>query len=58
MPVTIVDALLPDLGDRTAVSLAAAGRERSADLDALVRAVGFAMQPKIYPRCARRPRRI
>ncbi|MFF3329238.1 alpha-2,8-polysialyltransferase family protein [Streptomyces sp. NPDC002888] len=48
VPVTIVDALLPELTDRTAV----AEQRRSMEVDGLndlVRAVGFAMQPKIYP---------
>ncbi|MEV7000105.1 polysialyltransferase family glycosyltransferase [Streptomyces sp. NPDC093982] len=48
VPVTIVHALLPELGDRTAVT----EQRRSMDvgaLGALVRAVGFAMQPKILP---------
>ncbi|MFG2128060.1 alpha-2,8-polysialyltransferase family protein [Streptomyces sp. NPDC048751] len=48
VPVTIVDALLPELTDREAV----AEQRRSVDVDGLnelVRAVGFAMQPKIYP---------
>ncbi|GAA2434923.1 polysialyltransferase family glycosyltransferase [Streptomyces glaucus] len=48
VPVTIVDALLPELTDRAAVE----EQRRSADTDALaglVRAVGFAMQPKILP---------
>ncbi|MGW6736147.1 polysialyltransferase family glycosyltransferase [Streptomyces sp. NPDC055013] len=48
VPVTIVHALLPELGDRTAVT----EQRRSMDVDALgalVRAVGFAMQPKILP---------
>lgn len=48
IPVTLVDALLPELGDREAVS----GRRKEPDaaaLSGLVRAVGFAMQPKIYP---------
>ncbi|WP_327343849.1 alpha-2,8-polysialyltransferase family protein [Streptomyces europaeiscabiei] len=48
VPVTIVDALLPELGDRTAVASQQPGT-KVADLNALVRAVGFAMQPKIYP---------
>lgn len=48
VPVTVVDALLPDTSDRTAVEaqdleVAAAG------LQDLLAAVGFAMQPKIYP---------
>lgn len=48
VPVTIVHALLPELGDRSAVT----EQRRSLDVDALgalVRAVGFAMQPKILP---------
>ncbi|KAA0935436.1 MULTISPECIES: polysialyltransferase family glycosyltransferase [Streptomyces] len=48
VPVTIVDALLPELTDRAAVT----GQRRGAtpgELGELVRAVGFAMQPKIYP---------
>ncbi|WP_328879715.1 polysialyltransferase family glycosyltransferase [Streptomyces sp. NBC_00299] len=48
VPVTIVHALLPELGDRSAVT----EQRRSMDvgaLGALVRAVGFAMQPKILP---------
>lgn len=48
VPVTIVDALLPELGDRAAVTSQQPGTV-VADLDGLVRAVGFAMQPKIYP---------
>ncbi|MFM9589033.1 alpha-2,8-polysialyltransferase family protein [Streptomyces scabiei] len=48
VPVTIVDALLPELGDRGAVASQRPGTA-VADLDGLVRAVGFAMQPKIYP---------
>ncbi|MDX3690967.1 alpha-2,8-polysialyltransferase family protein [Streptomyces europaeiscabiei] len=48
VPVTIVDALLPELDDRTAVASQQPGTKVS-DLNALVRAVGFAMQPKIYP---------
>ncbi|MYR39491.1 polysialyltransferase family glycosyltransferase [Streptomyces sp. CFMR 7] len=49
VPVTLVDALLPELSDRTAVEeqRAAGGSER--DVSALVAAVGFAMQPRIYP---------
>ncbi|MET8469858.1 polysialyltransferase family glycosyltransferase [Streptomyces sp. NPDC006422] len=48
VPVTIVDALLPDLADRTAVE----AQEQPlpvGDLDELLRAVGYAMQAKIYP---------
>ncbi|MFG3203448.1 alpha-2,8-polysialyltransferase family protein [Streptomyces sp. NPDC048192] len=48
VPVTIVDALLPDLGDRAAVTEQRAGTDVAA-LGALIRAVGFAMQPKVYP---------
>ncbi|MBW5424501.1 hypothetical protein GKQ77_23550 [Streptomyces sp. BG9H] len=48
VPVTIVDALLPELTDAAAVA------ERRADLGTgeltqLLKAVGFAMQPQIYP---------
>lgn len=48
VPVTIVDALLPDLADRAAVGEQRRGMtvER---LTELVRAVGYAMQSKIYP---------
>ncbi|MEU3412300.1 alpha-2,8-polysialyltransferase family protein [Streptomyces sp. NPDC006658] len=49
VPVTIVDALVPDLADPAAVT----GQRRRMDVTALgglVRAVGFAMQPKILPR--------
>ncbi|MEV6809545.1 polysialyltransferase family glycosyltransferase [Streptomyces sp. NPDC051132] len=50
VPVTIADALLPDLGDAAGVSgWSPPGPERVAELAALLRAVGFAMQPKIYP---------
>ncbi|MBV2355959.1 alpha-2,8-polysialyltransferase family protein [Streptomyces sp. J2-1] len=48
VPVTVVDALLPEVGDADAV----AARRQSMDVEALgalVRAVGFAMQPKILP---------
>ncbi|EGX57503.1 hypothetical protein SZN_22566 [Streptomyces zinciresistens K42] len=48
VPVTIVDALLPDLDDREAVTARRRGTDVEA-LGALVRAVGFAMQPKILP---------
>lgn len=48
VPVTIVDALLPDLADRAAVEERRRGMEVSA-LNELVRAAAFAMQPKIYP---------
>ncbi|MCF3136598.1 alpha-2,8-polysialyltransferase family protein [Streptomyces olivochromogenes] len=50
VPVTIADALLPELGDRKAVTdWAMPTPERVDELSALLKAVGFAMQPKIYP---------
>lgn len=50
VPLTIVDALLPDLADGPAVQAWAMPRAaRVAELAALLKAVGFAMQPKIYP---------
>ncbi|MFI8243219.1 alpha-2,8-polysialyltransferase family protein [Streptomyces sp. NPDC085866] len=49
VPVTVVDALLPELGDREAVTEQRPGTDVEA-LGSLVRAVGFAMQPKILPR--------
>ncbi|MET9493267.1 polysialyltransferase family glycosyltransferase [Streptomyces sp. NPDC006552] len=48
VPVTIVDALLPGLSDRTAVEAQEAPLS-VAELTELLRAVGFAMQSKIYP---------
>ncbi|MEU8984081.1 alpha-2,8-polysialyltransferase family protein [Streptomyces sp. NPDC058251] len=48
VPVTIVDALLPALTDKAAVTEQRHGLDVTA-LTGLVRAVGFAMQPKIYP---------
>ncbi|WP_333772077.1 alpha-2,8-polysialyltransferase family protein [Streptomyces sp. IBSBF 3136] len=48
IPVTVVDALLPDLADTAAVTAQRRGTDVEA-LGALVRAVGFAMQPKILP---------
>lgn len=48
VPVTIVDALLPELGDRAAVTEQRPGLAVEA-LEALVGAVGFAMQPKVLP---------
>ena len=48
VPVTIVDALLPELTDRAAVTEQRPGMD-IADLNGLLRAVGFAMQAKIYP---------
>ncbi|MFG2135596.1 alpha-2,8-polysialyltransferase family protein [Streptomyces sp. NPDC048650] len=44
VPVTIVDALVPDLSDR-----AATGSARAGDVRELVKAVGYAMQHQIYP---------
>ncbi|MFF3845066.1 polysialyltransferase family glycosyltransferase [Streptomyces sp. NPDC002328] len=50
VPLTIVDALLPDLTDRAATEgWAMPSAERVRELAGLLRAVGFAMQPKIYP---------
>jgi hypothetical protein len=50
VPLTIVDALLPDLGDHAAVTgWRMPSPERVAELSALLKAVGFAMQPKIHP---------
>ncbi|MFJ7944807.1 polysialyltransferase family glycosyltransferase [Streptomyces sp. NPDC096354] len=47
VPVTLVDAVVPDLGDRVAVTEAVA--VAPAELNELITAVGFTMQPKIYP---------
>ncbi|MFD8096247.1 polysialyltransferase family glycosyltransferase [Streptomyces malaysiensis] len=50
MPVTIVDALLPDLEDHKAVAAAQRVDERAGKkLTGLVATVGFCMQAKIYP---------
>ncbi|MFI6039862.1 polysialyltransferase family glycosyltransferase [Streptomyces sp. NPDC051315] len=50
VPLTIVDALLPDLADRPAVEAwTMPSPERVDELAALLGAVGFAMQPKIHP---------
>ncbi|MFD7533927.1 polysialyltransferase family glycosyltransferase [Streptomyces sp. NPDC059849] len=53
VPVTLVDALLPEVTDRAAVERAGAAEGGAAvdaaDLTGLVTAVGFAMQPRIYP---------
>ncbi|MEU2564027.1 polysialyltransferase family glycosyltransferase [Streptomyces longispororuber] len=50
VPLTIVDALLPDLGDEAAVTgWRMPGPEAVEELSALLRTVGYAMQPKIYP---------
>ncbi|MFI1162385.1 alpha-2,8-polysialyltransferase family protein [Streptomyces sp. NPDC020801] len=48
VPVTIADATLPDLGDAAAVGEQRQGMDVAA-LSELIRAVSFAMQPKIYP---------
>ncbi|CAL9475640.1 polysialyltransferase family glycosyltransferase [Streptomyces sp. enrichment culture] len=48
VPVTIVDALLPEPADREAVTEGRRGLDTEA-LAALVKAVGYAMQPKILP---------
>jgi hypothetical protein len=51
VPVTIVDALLPDLENRKAVTswTPPAGERAGQELTGLVAAVGFAMQSQIYP---------
>ncbi len=50
VPVTIADALLPDLADQTAVTgWTMPGRERVDDLAGLLKAVGYAMQPRVLP---------
>ncbi|MFK4067311.1 alpha-2,8-polysialyltransferase family protein [Streptomyces sp. NPDC029674] len=49
VPVTIVDALLPELTDRAAVTDREPGTG-TGELTSLLKAVGFAMQPQIYPR--------
>ncbi|MEU0602764.1 alpha-2,8-polysialyltransferase family protein [Streptomyces sp. NPDC006393] len=48
IPVTIVDALLPDLDDHAAVTAQRPGMAVDA-LTELVRTVAFAMQPRIHP---------
>ncbi|WP_128382491.1 polysialyltransferase family glycosyltransferase [Streptomyces cavernae] len=48
IPVTVVDAMLPLLTDRAAVEEQRPGLT-VADLNELVRTVGYAMQSKIYP---------
>ncbi|MEU0688723.1 polysialyltransferase family glycosyltransferase [Streptomyces uncialis] len=51
VPVTLVDALLPCLDDQDAVRAQAMDRSpaRVAELNDLVTAVGYAMQPKLHP---------
>ncbi|MFC7307321.1 alpha-2,8-polysialyltransferase family protein [Streptomyces monticola] len=46
VPVTIVDATVPDLQDKAAVE---AQHQETPELGSLIKAVGFAMQPQIYP---------
>ncbi|MFF2653228.1 polysialyltransferase family glycosyltransferase [Streptomyces sp. NPDC058045] len=48
VPVTLVDALLPELADRAAVE-AQSVRSAAAGLGGLVTAVGYAMQPRLHP---------
>ncbi|MFF2845123.1 polysialyltransferase family glycosyltransferase [Streptomyces sp. NPDC058001] len=48
IPVTLVDVLLPELTDREAVEAQRIGQPAE-ELNGLVTAVGFAMQPKVYP---------
>ncbi|GAB2994875.1 alpha-2,8-polysialyltransferase family protein [Streptomyces pseudoechinosporeus] len=48
VPVTIVDAMLPELTDRKAVTEQRKGLG-TGELTELLRAVGYAMQSKIYP---------
>lgn len=49
VPVTVVDALLPDLADAAAVTARRPGMT-TPDLAALVRTVGFTMQPRVLHR--------
>ncbi|HEV7625590.1 MAG TPA: polysialyltransferase family glycosyltransferase [Streptomyces sp.] len=51
VPVTLVDALLPEVGDASAVGAwdAPDADKVERELTGLVRAVGFCMQPEIYP---------
>ncbi|MER6192484.1 polysialyltransferase family glycosyltransferase [Streptomyces cyaneofuscatus] len=49
MPVTLVDALLPELGDRVAVEERRPADDAEREVAALVVAVGFAMQPRLHP---------
>lgn len=49
VPVTLVDALLPELSDAAAVQAGRPGEGAETEVSALTRAVGYAMQPKIYP---------
>ncbi|MBT2381670.1 hypothetical protein J7E90_31370 [Streptomyces sp. ISL-111] len=49
MPVTLVDALLPELGDRAAIEEQRPADDAEREISALVTAVGFAMQPRMHP---------
>ncbi|MFE9772580.1 polysialyltransferase family glycosyltransferase [Streptomyces sp. NPDC005931] len=50
VPAVVADVLLPDAGDREAVEhWTMPSRERVAELAALLRAVGYAMQPRVDP---------
>ncbi|MDX3377094.1 polysialyltransferase family glycosyltransferase [Streptomyces sp. ME02-6991-2A] len=49
MPVTLVDALLPELGDRAAVEEQRPSDGAEREVGALVAAVGFAMRPRFHP---------
>ncbi|MGA5000984.1 polysialyltransferase family glycosyltransferase [Streptomyces arboris] len=49
MPVTLVDALLPELGDRAAVEEQRPSDGAEREVGALVAAVGFAMRPRLHP---------
>ncbi|PCG87551.1 hypothetical protein CIB93_02315 [Streptomyces sp. WZ.A104] len=49
VPVTLVDALLPELGDQAAVEERRPADDAEREVAALVAAVGFAMQPRIHP---------
>ncbi|MBT2428927.1 MULTISPECIES: polysialyltransferase family glycosyltransferase [unclassified Streptomyces] len=49
MPVTLVDALLPELGDRAAIEEQRPADDAEREVSALVTAVGFAMQPRMHP---------
>jgi hypothetical protein len=51
VPVTIVDALLPELTDKKAVTgwTLATPEQVTDELSGLIRAVGYAMQSQIYP---------
>jgi hypothetical protein len=51
VPVTLVDALLPEIGDAAAVGVwnTPDAQKIERELTGLVRTVGFCMQPEIYP---------